>query len=244
MSFYARYLDGQYEQVYEDIFTSGQAVFEKENFEDINKVLTETFQRSKYNLKIIYAELQKINYQFKTSFEYNFQRPLHPPLINTEKLLIKLDNAVRPFGYVPLSLKYFYRIVGGVNFTWDYNINKNFLWSMADPIQVCSLDAVVDEVTGKYWQEEIIKEEDFVSIQLAADVYHKDNISGGPSYSLEITNTPSIDGNFFNEPHETTFINYLRICFNNCGFPGLDLLDSESSYVTFIEKVQPQLKKI
>ena len=108
MTLYDRYINGQTEQVYQDIYALGQDAFLPANLPDIEKVLTETFQRVAYNLEIIYAELKNIDYLFKTEFEYNFQRPLHKPLPDTDTLLKKLDKAVEPYGFVPLSLKYFY----------------------------------------------------------------------------------------------------------------------------------------
>jgi len=116
MTLYDRYINGQTEQVYQDIYALGQDAFLPANLQDIEKVLTETFQRVAYNLEIIYSELKNIDYLFKTRFEYNFQRPLVKPLANTEQFLEKLEIAVKPFGFVPLSLKMFYRIVGACNF--------------------------------------------------------------------------------------------------------------------------------
>lgn len=219
------------------------------NLPDVEKVLTETFERVAHNLDIIYSELKSINYLFKSEPEYNFERPLHKPLPDTKILLEKLDNVVRPYGFVPLSLKFFYKIVGGVNFVWDYEKNGDIMWEMADPIQISSLDAVVGEVTDDYWQEyiqEYVDHEIFGNafLNLAADSLHKDNISGGPAYAMQITNEPSIDGNFMNEPNETTFINYLRICFEYCGFPGLTADVINNDYEVFFDKVKPQLKLI
>lgn len=249
MTLYARYINGQTEQVYKDIYTLGQDAFLPTNLPDIEKVLTETFERVAYNLDIIYSELKHINYLFKSEPKYNFERPLHKPLSNTNILLEKLDNAVRPFGFVPLSLKIFYKIVGGVNFVWDYETNGDFMWEMADPIQITSLDAVVQEVTDEWWQEYIlpyIDDENFGNafLNLAADYLHKDNISGGQAYAIQITNEPSIDSNFMNEPNGTTFINYLRICFEYCGFPGLTAPVIKNDYDTFFDKVKPLLKPI
>ena len=249
MTLYERYINGHTEQVYKDIYSLGQDAFLPANLPDIEKVLTETLERVAHNLDIIYSELKSINYLFKSQPEYNFERPLHKPLPDTNILLEKLDNAVRPFGFVPLSLKFFYKIVGGVNFVWDYKTNGAFKWEMADPIQIASLDAVVEEVTDEYWQEDIqqyVDDENFGNafVNLAADSLHKDNISGGEAYAIQITNEPSIDGNFMNEPNETTFINYLRICFQYCGFPGLTMGDIKSDYETFFDKVKPQLRPI
>lgn len=249
MTLYDRYLNGQTEQVYKEIYALGQDAFLPDYLTDIEKVLTETFQRVAYNLDIIYKEPQEINYLFKTNPEYNFEKPLHKPLPDTEFLIQQLDNAVKAFGYVPLSMKYFYKIVGGVNFVWDYETKEDFMWEMADPIQIASLDAVVETVTDEYWEEDIqqyVDDENFGNafLDLAADDLHKDNVSGGQAYAIQITKEPSIDSNFMNEPNETTFINYLRICFENCGFPGITRPDMNNNYQAFFDKVKPQLKPI
>lgn len=247
MTLYDRYINGQTEQVYQDISALGQDAFLPANLPDIENVLSETFQRVSYNLDIIYSELKNMKYLFKTEFEYNFQRPLISPLADTEKLLTKLDTAVRPFGFVPLSLKMFYRIVGACNFGWDYDTNEEYIWQFADPIQITSLDDVVAEVTDKDYLSDLTgyyEEDGFVSLQLSADYLHKDNTSGGPAYSLKLTEKPSVDGQFLNEEHDTTFINYLRICFDNCGFSRIANPHYDNDYQAFFDKVKPQLKPI
>ena len=249
MTFYDRYINGETKQVYQEIYELEQKAFLPTNLTDIEKVLTETFQRVSFNLDIIYKELKEINYSFKKHPKRNFEKPLHQPLPNTAFLTQQLDKAVQSFGYIPLSIKYFYKIVGGVNFIWDYETSKDFLWRMADPIQVASLDAVVETVTGKYWKEEMeqyILDEtsEPAFLDLAADDLHKDNISGGPAYALQITKEPAIDSNFINEPNKTTFIDYLRICFENCGFPGITRPEMNNDYQAFFDKVKPQLKPI
>ena len=247
MTLYDKYINGQTEQVYKDISVLGQAAFLPTNLHDIEKVLTETFQRVSFNLEIIYSELKNINYLFPTKFEYNFQRPLIKPLPDTEKLLTKLENAVRPFGFVPLSLKMFYRIVGACNFGWDYKTNEEYIWQFADPIQITSLDDIVSEVTQEDFLsdlQEYYKDDSFISLPLSADYLHKDNTSGGQAYSLKVTDQPSVDADFLNEEHATTFINYLRICFDNCGFSRITKPENNNDYQTFFDKVKPQLKPI
>jgi len=249
MNLYERYLNGETKAVYDDISKLGSNAFNNSHRKEVEKVMQETFERVLFNLKIIYKELVNIGYLFKTDFEFNYEKPLHSPLKNTESLIERLDLAVKDFGFVPLSLKYFYRIVGGVNFVWDFETNKKFMWDMADPIQVSSLDSIVEEVTTEYWKEDIqqyVDDEDFACafLDLSADDLHKDNVSGGQPYAIEITREPTIDSKFMNEPNETTFINYLRICFENCGFSGITRSDTNNNYQAFFDKVKPQLKKI
>ena len=88
------------------------------------------------------------------------------------------------------------------------------------------------------------KADGYVSLQLSADYLHKDNISGGPAYSLLITEKPSSDGQFLNEEHATSFINYLRICFDNCGFSRITNPEYDNDYQSFFAKVIPLLKPI
>jgi hypothetical protein len=239
MTLLEQYKNGEMKEVYAEIQKLGQNAFLPEKFPEIEAVLIETFERVAYNLEVIFTELKEIGYIFS-------DRPFHKPLSNTEKLLEKLDNAVIDYGYVPLSLKYFYKIVGGVDFAWDYEVAETFLWDMADPLQIHSLDEIVLYVTNKYWKEDVqyyIDDEEFgfAVLELSADDLHKDNVSGGSPYSLKITPKPSVDSDFVNEYHETTFINYLRICFDYCGFPGNP---DKDSYREFVTRVRPKLKQI
>ena len=54
------------------------------------------------------------------------------------------------------------------------------------------------------------------------DEFHKDNISGGDPYGLELPN-PAADFMFMYEPHEVLFVPYLRLAILQWdGFPGLE----------------------
>jgi len=147
MTLYERYLSGETKTVYDEVERMGYAAFSKNTFPDIENVLNETFKRVAFNLNIIYNELVSINYLFKKTFNYNFEKPLHKPLTDTERLLTVLEKSTRRFGFIPQSLKTFYRIVGGCNFAWDYDTNEDYMWTYADPIQIFSLDALVSEFT-------------------------------------------------------------------------------------------------
>jgi hypothetical protein len=250
MNFYKRYLNGEdCNAVYNDIYSLGADAFNHTYFEDVNNVLTETLKRVAYNLDIIHHELQQIGYVLNTDFQFNFQRPLLKPLPDTDKLLATLDDAVKDFGYVPYSLKLFYKIVGSCNFGWDYEANPKILWQLSDPLQINSLNDLLDEVTNEDWKEymnDVLAEDDeeFACLDLAADYLHKDNISGGPAYAIQLTKEPAIDSLFLNEPNQTTFINYLRIAMENCGFPGIKQPATKPGFQEYFDKVGPQLKKI
>ncbi|MES2277576.1 MAG: hypothetical protein V4592_16245 [Bacteroidota bacterium] len=250
MKFHNRYINGEDGRlVYNDIYRLGQEAFDEKHYADVYSVLVETFNRVAFNLKIILSELKSIGYVLNDESGLNFQKPLLAPLPNTDHLLIKLDNAVSDFGYVPVSLKLFYSIVGSCNLGWNYDKNPNLFWRCADPIQISSLNDVVSEVSDTDWKEYLIEVlEDDISqdpcLELAADYFHKDNVSGGPPYSIQITKNKSIDSLFLNEAHNTTFIDYLRICMENCGFSRITDPQYKNDYQAFFEKVKPQLKSI
>jgi hypothetical protein len=60
----------------------------------------------------------------------------------------------------------------------------------------------------------------------------------GQAYSLQLTPKPSIDGQFLYEEHDTTFINYLRICFDNCGFSRITNPEYDNDYQSLFDKVK------
>ncbi len=249
MSFIERYKQGETIEVYQDIHKLCEKAFEKEYFEDIEQVLIETFTRVKHNLEAIYETLIEQKYQFKTDFNCTSDYPIAKPLKNCDKLLVKLDKAVKKFGYVPLSFKMFFKIVGSCDFGWDCETNPEILWDYADPIQINSLDDILEMMKDADWkemtEEGIEDDEEYLpNIGFSADYYHKDNVSGGEEYSIEITKRPSIDSRVLNEEHDTTFIDYLRLSFEKCGFIRIDNPDNQNYYSAFFEKVKPKLIKI
>ena len=249
MDFYNRYINGEDgRSVYNDIYALGQDAFNDKNFDDVQKVMIETFNRVAFNLEIIFSALKSIKYAFKTEFQCSSDKPLLAPLPNTDELLLKLDKATSGFGQVPYSLKLFYKIVGTCNFGWDYENRPELFWEYADPIQITSLDDLVSYISDDDWKEYMSEELEngaqYPYLELAADYYHKDNVSGGLPYSIQITKAPCIDSLFLNEPNGTNFINYLRICMENCGFSRIAEPAYKNDYQEFFDKVKPQLKKI
>jgi len=248
MNFLQRYNHGETVQVYADIYDLGQAAFSEAHYADIHAVMQETMRRVAFNLETIHHELEGIGYNFKRHASHSFEKPLLKPFLNTQYLQTALDNVVLSFGHVPVSLKLFYSMVGSCNFAWDYDTNKNIPWAGADPIQIMSLDDQLAQVTDKYWTDdmtEIRQDCGTAYLELSADYYHKDNISGGPAYSIELTSVPSIDGHFLNEEHRTTFINYLRIVtFENCGFGRIHAVREDASFEKFYNNVKPKLKAL
>ncbi len=242
MNLYNRYLAGETVEVYKDIESLGAAAFLQENSEEVERVLTETFKRVAYNLEIIYTELKAINYKFRLTPE-----EVYRSTTASAQLVEQLNQFASPFGYIPLSLQFFYKIVGGVNLCWDYENYPEIQWPLSDPLEIDSLDVLVNTINKDWWKDytqENLEDPDvgIPFVELAADQHHKDNLPGGPPYAVQLTLALSVDSPFLYEQHATSFINYLRICFDNCGFPGIET--PSESFVVYRDRVKERLKGI
>ena len=235
MTLLDRYLSGEHKLVYDEILALGDTAFNRKTYPDVEAVLVETFRRVSYNLDIIYKNLLAIHYNFKKDCKYDFEKPLLKPAAKVEKLLGRLDKTVKRKGHVPISLKCFYRAIGACNFGWDYDSDDNIPWEGADPIQICPLNDLL---------EEMLSDDEIEELGLSADYLIKDNISGGPQYSLEITKAQSVDGKFLNEEHDTTFIDFLRITFDNCGFSRASEVAALPDFAKFYADTKPLLLRI
>lgn len=247
MTFLERYQNGERMEVYQEIERLGSKAFEKNIFKEVEAILIETFQRVRLNLEVIYETLKEQQYSFRTRYQSNSERPLSKPLKNCKKRLAELDQEVAPFGHVPFSLKLFFKIVGSCDLSWDYDTNPEILWEYADPLQIFALDDILEFIRVEDWKErmqEEITEGDCPSLEISADYYHKDNVSGGPAYAIELTKHPSIDSRVLYEEHETTFINYLRLSFEKGGFLRMDKTPFQKEFAAYFEKVKPKLLKI
>jgi hypothetical protein len=238
MNLLKRYLQGDTIGVYEEIDRMGSTAFKRNNLQEVNAVLTETMNRVNHNLGVIYSALQEINYCFKKDPHHDFEYPLLKPQLNTPIHIWRLENAVKALGYLPLSMKMFFRIVGACNFAWDYDSEPRIPWEGGDPIQIGPATDLLSEA------KDLEPDDGPVGLPLAADYYIKDNISGGPCYSIELTVQPQVDSRFLNEEHNTTFVNYLRICLENCGFSRPYAVNHLPEFVEYCNKVNPLLKPI
>jgi len=238
MDLLEKYLQGDTVLVYEEIGRMGQNALERNNFQEVKAVLTETMNRVAYNLDVIHSALVDESYCFKKNPRHDFEFPLLKPRWGTPIRIYRLERRTSAFGYVPLSLKMFYKLVGSCNFAWDYDSNSTIPWEGADPIQISPIDDLLSEA------KQIEQDDDPVGLPVSADYYHKDNISGGPPYSVELTERPQVDSLFLYEEHDTTFVNYLRITMENCGFSRAHEVIELPGFMNYYKKVKPLLKFI
>lgn len=130
---------------------------------------------------------------------------------------------------LPVSLRAFWEVVGGINFVWDYergdapDLGVDLPMDEMDPLCV-DPPAVVTHLFEE-WEEQSAGVDpelaDPFNLDLAPDYLHKANISGGGPYGIELPFLGA-DPVFANEAHALPFVDYLRLCFRWAGFPLLE----------------------
>ena len=75
-TYYERYINGEYEQVWNELIALGDKVREEPVYSDARKVALETMQRAKRNIEKLYERLQKLGYEF----EIEKSKPIGNPL--------------------------------------------------------------------------------------------------------------------------------------------------------------------
>lgn len=130
---------------------------------------------------------------------------------------------------LPLSLRAFWEVVGGINFVWDYksgnapDLGVDLPMDAMDPLCVDPPEGVTH--LFEEWEEQRSgvdpKLADPFNLDLAPDYLHKVNVSGGGPYGIELPFLGA-DPVFAAEAHELPFVDYLRLCFRWAGFPRLE----------------------
>jgi hypothetical protein len=167
-------------------------------------------RRVRRNCERIISRLHKLGYVFGT-FPDGTRRsyraePLTLPSNQMQSDYKELESEAGP---LPLSLITFWQEVGAVDMVGMHPSWPDGL----DPL-------VVDPPEGALSFLDDEGEDIFVG--LAPDDLHKDNISGGDPYGLQLPNS-SADFPFMYERHNLLFVPYLRLAILRWGgFPGLE----------------------
>jgi hypothetical protein len=214
-----RYRHGDHAQVWQELTELGDRIRDdRQLYEVARAVVRETMSRARTNVETLADELQRRGYAFEST-----TRPPHEP--PSDDIAVRLDELEERIGPMPLALRGWYEQVGRVDLTGtfpDRRHRKYREYRYPDPLVV---DAPIEFVLAERvdWEMERGTEWDRGSftIDLAPDWLHKANVSGGGPYAMEVPNR-GIDGPLLEEPHSTTFVDYLRIAFRWGGFPGWD----------------------
>jgi len=214
MTFLQRYVAGDREGVWADLVALGDSVRAPGHLEDARAVARETMRRARHNVKALHVALPSVGWVFAEP-----ERAYEPP---ARDVGAQLDEAERLVGGpLPLSLRAWYEEVGTVDFRghhpdWPSHGYPDALVSI--PLAFSLEDYVERRDDPEFWR---FRQEHYVEWCFAPDYFHKDDTSGGMPYSLIIP-SDAADTELLFEPHETTFVGYLRTCFTWAGCPGWD----------------------
>ena len=151
---------------------------------------------------------------------------------------------------LPLSLRAFWEVVGGINFVWNYDSDDDcpdFGLSLPldelDPLCVDPPESAAGQFAEWEERREGVDPElwDPIELSLAPDYLHKANISGGPPYGIELP-FHGVDPIFANEAHKLPFVDYLRLCFRWAGFPGLAEYAGRPDVMRFVETMRKDIE--
>jgi hypothetical protein len=215
MNYLERYLDGEYQQVWDELVSLGAGVCQGPHYNQAWAVAEETMRRVQDNCSELISRLKTMEYKFGVypdgSYGYYSAGSMVAPTTETYDTVDALKDIVGP---LPLSLEAFWQIVGSVDF-----VGKKEGWPIGlDPLVVEPPEGALDWIEGG----EFDPEEEQVEAALAPDDLHKDNISGGNPYSVLLPD-PSADFIFQYEFHHMYFVPYLRMSILQWGgFPGLE----------------------
>lgn len=231
-----RYCAGEFDQVWREI--RSHASIEGEFRDEVMEVADATMRRVAQNADLIAARLKDVGWQPLLS-EYQGLRT--PPKSGDSAVFAHIaEISGAP---IPPTLLSFWRMVGGINWVWDYKAGEppdlGFDLPLEEHDALC-VDApsvityLFDEWTALK-EEAGAESEHELRIDLAPDYLHKANISGGPPYAV-IVPFFGADPLFADERHGLPFLDYLRLAFRWAGFPGLEQHSARSDVHDFLKR--------
>jgi hypothetical protein len=233
-TFLARYLAGEHEQVWGDLQALGTSVCDEPLYTDARAVAHETMRRVQHNITLLIPRLGDLGYTVGYQWvvdrgdltpEGAQEMEQHKPLLSppSDEVGLWIEELERRVGPLPLSLRAFYEVVGGVNF-----VGSRPVWGAygLDALVVESATQAVDLDDWMYWSDDK-DAQGICELPIAPDEHHKYLVSG----NIYTIRAPALAADVLleGEWHHTTFVNHLRICLRWAGFPRLEQLAGDSA---------------
>lgn len=233
-SFSDRYLQGFYQQVYDELLQMSEQMLDASVYAEALLVMRAIMKRVRSNLELLVPRLHGVGYHFGKGFWEQFQ-DLSAEEIEVIQQDIPIFKAPTPdapervklleqlVGTLPLSLKCWYEEVGSANLVgafpaFDARDFRGGHGYGLDPLFIYSVEMQIKMVTtyikGGSWPPGL-------PLSLSPDCWYKYGYSGSGAYSIRVP-CHAIDAPLLLEWHHTTLVNYLRLCFQWGGFPGLE----------------------
>jgi Flp pilus assembly protein TadD len=149
-----------------------------------------------------------------------------------------LERLTSLVGPLPIALHALWTVCGSLQLMPKHASNREPSYGNneleAEGISLIALDPLAIDGPDIGWQLDEYEAElaethrDLLQplfLSVAPDYLHKQNISGGSAYAFELPTQASdaVDPDLLEESHETTLVEYLRICFAQGGFPLLEV---------------------
>jgi hypothetical protein len=234
----ARYLRGECDAVWNDL--RSYEALGGDLLEEARAVANETMKRVARGADMLCERLTALGW-----------KPLYGelrtrPQAEDQEVMRRIEQVTE--AALPVSLRAFWEVVGGINFVWDYNSGDTPDLGVAlpmekmDPLCVDPPEAVSRLFEEWEDQRSGVDPEiaDPFNLDLAPDYLHKANISGGGPYGMELPFLGA-DPVFANEPHELPFVDYLRLCFRWATFPRLERHADRSDVREFLKVMTKDL---
>jgi len=216
MSLLDRYIAGAHVAVWQELVAMGPRV---QDDPIALEVARETMQRVRHNVQLVIERLRSESWPFSESDVYAIWAPPHQ---ETPAQITELER--RLDGPIPLALRTFWSVVGTVSLMRIASGPEQDL-SLPDPLVIGPVDHALTELSE--WETDEERSSEPFRAPLAPDAFHKDDISGGLPYEIELPDAGA-DPLFVNEPHNVTFVSYLRIAFAAGGLPGWESNESQA----------------
>lgn len=218
-----KYESGEHEAVWHHIRSLGE--LNSAERAEVVAVAEATMRRVAHNADLLSDRLTRSGWLALSSGHNALRtKPAHSDRLVFAKIEEECGSLLPP------TLFAFWKIVGGVNWAWDYridslapNLDVDLPMDEMDPL--CIDPPSVSTYFLEEWKEQK-RDPDWnpgnpFRIDLAPDYLHKANISGGMPYAILVPFLGA-DPIFVDERHELPFVDYLRLAFKWAGFPGLE----------------------
>jgi hypothetical protein len=215
-SWVERYVGGQHERVWEEVLALGPGASDPAVAAEVDALARETMQRALRNVEALKSLLPSIGWRFHFPL---FGPPsdycVHArPRPDVQQRIAELETLCGP---LPASIRAWWGVVGTVCFMREPL--DGFEEPLPDPLVVAPIESIIEEFQEWASDPERRRLEPRFRAPLAPDELHKDDISGGAPYELELPSSAA-DGVLLNEWHNATFVGYLREAFRWAGVPG------------------------
>ncbi len=214
MGAFDRYLAGQRVGAWTEVVSlDGGLRGSIESLRDAKAIARETMRRSRRNIEQLVESLPTIGYVFEPGDGLVVFEPPSPGIS------ADLDEIESRVGEIPLAFRCWLEEVGTVDLMGHH---PDWVIDYPDPLVV---ESPIDYLRGlvEAWEQDLGTEWERqpFTIDFSPDLLHKANVSGGAPYAVVVPNAAA-DSLVLGERHQTTFVNMVRIAFNQGGFLGWD----------------------